>query len=114
MVSIGIFGGCRSRSGSGRAPNAVFWTAKAGFMTTEPTFFVQAFNSDKGGHLKAGSPVHCRSAVGASRTAERLSLSHLGAVAFSVTSDPEAGDYENQLTVFFRGGQLTSEFDAMP
>ena len=83
-------------------------------MTTETTFLVQAFSGDKGGHLKAGTPVPCRSADGARRTAERLSLNHLGVVAFSVTSDPETGDYDDQPTVFFRAGQLPSEFDAMP
>jgi hypothetical protein len=89
-------------------------TAKAGFMTTETTFLVQAFSSGKGGHLKASTPVPCRSVEGARRTAERLSLSHLGVVAFSVTSDPETGDYDDQPTVFFRAGQLPAEFDAMP
>jgi hypothetical protein len=49
---------------------------------------------------------------GARRTAERLALSYLGIVAFSVTADPETGDYDGQPTVFFRAGQLTPEFDA--
>jgi hypothetical protein len=49
---------------------------------------------------------------GARRTAERLALSYLGIVAFSVTADPETGDYDGRPTVFFRAGQLTSEFDA--
>jgi hypothetical protein len=83
-------------------------------MTTETTFLVQAFSGGKGGHLKASAPVPCRSADGARRTAERLSLSHLGVVAFAVTSDPETGDYDDQPTVFFRAGQLPSEFDTMP
>jgi hypothetical protein len=89
-------------------------TAKADFMTTETTFLVQAFSGGKGGHLKASMPVPCRSADGARRTAERLSLNHLGVVAFSVTSDPETGDCDDQPTVFFRAGQLPSEFDMMP
>jgi hypothetical protein len=89
-------------------------TAKADFMTTETTFLVQAFSGGKGRHLKASTPVPCRSADGARRTAERLSSSHLGVVAFSVTSDPETGDYDDQPTVFFRAGQLPSEFDTMP
>jgi hypothetical protein len=93
---------------------AMSCTAKADFMTTETTFLVQAFSGGKGGHLKASTPVPCRSADGARRTAERLSLSHLGVVAFSVTSDPETGDYDDQPTVFFRAGQLPSEFDTMP
>jgi hypothetical protein len=31
-----------------------------------------------------------------------------------MVSDPETGDYDDQPTVFFRAGQLPSEFDAMP
>jgi hypothetical protein len=94
--------------------DAVSFAAKAGFMTTETTFLVQAFSSGKGGRLKANAPVACRSADGARRTAERLSLSNLGVVAFSMASDPETGDYDDQPTVFFRAGQLPPEFDAMP
>jgi hypothetical protein len=94
--------------------NAVSFAAKAGFMAIETTFLVQAFSGGKGGHLKANPPVACRSADGARRTAERLSLSNLGVVAFSVASDPETGDYDDQPTVFFRAGQLPPEFDAMP
>jgi hypothetical protein len=114
MVSTDISDGSRSRrSPVPRFPlNAV--SAKAGFMTSETTFLVQAFSSGKGGQLKAGTPVPCRSADGARRTAERLSLSHLGVVAFSMVSDPETGDYDDQPTIFFRAGQLPSEFDAMP
>jgi hypothetical protein len=83
-------------------------------MTTETTFLVQAFSCGKGGHMKASTPVPCRSEDSARRTAGRLSLSHLGVVAFSVTSDPETGDYDDQPIVFFRAGQLPSEFDTMP
>jgi hypothetical protein len=94
--------------------NAASFAAKAGFMTIATTFLVQAFSSGRGGHLKANTPVACRSADGARRTAERLALSHLGVVAFSVVSDPETGDYDDQPTVFFRAGELPPEFDAMP
>ena len=83
-------------------------------MSSVTTFLVQAFNNGKGGHLKANAPVACRSADAARRTAERLSLNNLGVVAFSVTSDSETGDYDDQPTVFFRAGQLSPEFDSMP
>jgi hypothetical protein len=83
-------------------------------MTTETTFLVQAFNNGRAGHLKANAPVVCRSAEGARRTAERLSLANLGVVAFSIASDPDTGDYDDQPTVFFRAGQLPPDFDAMP
>jgi len=84
------------------------------FMAAETTFIVQAFSGGKDGHLKAGASVACRSPEGARRTAERLSLNNLGVVAFSVTSDPETGDYDDQPTVFFRVGRLPPEFDSMP
>jgi len=83
-------------------------------MTRVTTFLVQTFNNSKGGRLKPDAPAACRSADGARRTAERLSLSHIGVVAFSVTSDPETGDYDDQSTIFYRAGQLPAEFDSMP
>jgi hypothetical protein len=39
---------------------------------------------------------------------------NLGVVAFSMTADPENGDYDDEPTVFFRAGQLPAEFDLMP
>lgn len=83
-------------------------------MTRESTFLVQAFNNSRGGRLKPNPPVACKSADGARRTAERLSLSHVGVVAFAVTSDPDTGDYDDQPTIFYRSGQLPEEFDGMP
>lgn len=83
-------------------------------MTRQTTFLVQAFNSSNGAGLKANTPVACRSAESARRTAERLAVNNLGVVGFSVTADPETGDYDDQPTVFFRAGQLPSEFDLMP
>lgn len=83
-------------------------------MASETTFLVQAFNISKGEHLKATAPITCRSVEGARRTAERLALNNAGVVAFSMTSDSDTGDYDDQLTVFFRAGQLPAEFDLMP
>jgi hypothetical protein len=77
------------------------------------TFLVQTFDNPKGARLKP-APVACRAADGARRTAERLSLSYISVVAFSVTSDPETGDYDDQPTIFYRAGQLPAEFDWMP
>jgi hypothetical protein len=84
------------------------------FMTRQTTFLVQAFNISKGTRLKANAPIACSSAEGARRTAERLALNNLGVVAFSMTADPETGDYDDEPTVFFRAGQLPVEFDLMP
>jgi hypothetical protein len=83
-------------------------------MMRETTFLVQAFNNSKGGRLKPNPPVACKSADGARRAAERLSLSHLGVVAFSVTSDSDTGDFDDQPTILYRAGQLPEEFDSMP
>ena len=80
-------------------------------MTRETTYFVQAFNAGKGGHLKPESPIVCKSADGALRTAEKLAVNKLGVVAFSSTGDAEMGDYDDQPMVFFRKGQLPSSFD---
>jgi hypothetical protein len=80
-------------------------------MARETSYFVLAFSAGKGGHLKPDSPIACKSATGALRTAERLALSKLAVVAFSATGDPEMGDYDDEPTVFFRKGQLPSAFD---
>jgi hypothetical protein len=80
-------------------------------MVRETSYFVQAFSAGKGGHLKPDSPIVCKSATGALRTAEKLAASKLAVVAFSSTGDPEMGDYDDEPTVFFRKGQLPSIFD---
>jgi hypothetical protein len=68
----------------------------------------------KGAHLKANAPIACSSAEGARRTAEGLALNNLGVVAFSMTADPDSGDYDDEPTVFFRAGRSPAEFDLMP
>ena len=80
-------------------------------MTRETTYVVQAFNAGKGGHLKPDSPIVCKTAGGALRTAERLALIKLAVVAFSSSGDPEMGDYDDEPTVFFRKGELPAAFD---
>jgi hypothetical protein len=83
-------------------------------MTRQATFLVQAFNDSKGGRLKPSAPIACKSADGARHTAEQRSLSHTGVVAYSITSDSETEDYDDQPTIFYRAGQLPVEFDWMP
>jgi hypothetical protein len=68
----------------------------------------------EGAHLKANALIACSSAEGARRTAERLALNNLDVVAFSMTADPENGDYDDEPTVFFRAGRLPAECDLMP
>ena len=79
-------------------------------MARETAYIVQAFDAGKGGRLKPDSPIACKSATVALRTAERLALSKLAVVAFSSTGDPEVGDYDDEPTVFFRKGQLPAAF----
>ena len=57
-------------------------------MARETSYFVQAFAAGRGGNLKAGAPIACKTATGALRTAERLALSKLGVIAFSSTAIP--------------------------
>jgi hypothetical protein len=83
-------------------------------MMRQTTFLVQAFNISKGARMRATAPIACSSSEGARRTAERLALNNVGVVAFSITSDPETGDYDNEPIVFFRAGELPAEFDLMP
>jgi hypothetical protein len=87
---------------------------RSALMTRQATFLVQAFNDSKGGRLKPSAPIACKSADGARHTAEQLSLSHTGVVAYSITSDSETEDYDDQPTIFYRAGQLPVEFDWMP
>jgi len=87
------------------------WQLKGALMARETSYFVQAFNAGKGGNLKADTPIACKSATGALRTAERLALSKLGVVAFKATADTEMGDYDDEPTVFFRNGRLPPAFD---
>jgi hypothetical protein len=79
-------------------------------MARQTAYFVQTFDTGRGGHLKPDSPIACKSASGAFRTAEKLALSKFAVVAYSSTRDPEMGDYDDQL-VFFRKGQLPEAFD---
>lgn len=83
-------------------------------MSRQTNFFVQTFEAATGDRLKAGAPIACRTAEGALRTAERLASNKVGVVAFSITSDADTGDYDDQPTVLFRAGNLPAEFDLMP
>lgn len=80
-------------------------------MARETVYLVQAFNAVKGGHLKPDTPIACRTAEGARRTAERLAETRAGVVAFSSTGDAEMGDYDDEPTVFFRTGQVPAAFE---
>ena len=74
-------------------------------MARETSYFVQAFGAGRGGILKADTPIVCKTATDALRTAERLALSKLGVIAFSSSGDSEMGDYDDEPTVIFRKGR---------
>jgi hypothetical protein len=83
-------------------------------VSRQTIFFVQSFEARTGNGLKAGTPIACRTEEGARRTAERLASSKAGVVAFSISSDADTGDYDDQPTVLFRAGELPDEFNLMP
>jgi hypothetical protein len=80
-------------------------------MARETIFVVQAFKAGKGQSLKADTAIPCKSAEAARRVAERLAPNRAGVVAFSSTGDAEAGDYDEEPTVFYRAGRLPIAFD---
>jgi hypothetical protein len=79
-------------------------------MGRETLYIVQAFNAGKDDALTADTPISCKSAAAAVRTAERLAASKYGVIAYSATGDSETGDYDDQPMVFFRTGQIPSTF----
>jgi hypothetical protein len=80
-------------------------------MTRETVYRVQAFTAGRGDSLKGDTPIPCRSAEGARRTAERLAPSKAGVVAFSSSGDAEAGDYDDEPTIILRIGRLPPAFE---
>ena len=60
------------------------------------TYFVALpFVRGEDGSLIAGEAVECQSSGSAVRTAARLALTAVSAVAFSRTGDPSTGDFED-------------------
>jgi len=80
-------------------------------MAQKTVYFVQAFSPGRGKSLRADTPIPCKSAEGARRTAERLASTKAGVVALSATADEELGEYDEEPTVLFKSGQLPAAFD---
>ncbi|WP_119421775.1 hypothetical protein [Desertibaculum subflavum] len=80
-------------------------------MARETIFLVQAFLAGKGNGLKADTPMRCRSAEAARKTAERLAPTKAGVVAFATAGDSELGDYDETPTIIFKAGRLPAQFD---
>ncbi|NIJ49080.1 hypothetical protein [Rhizomicrobium electricum] len=80
-------------------------------MARETVHIVQAYVAGKGNRLRPDTPVPCKSAEAALRTAERLSNTKLGVVAFSSSGDPELGEYDDEPTIIFKFGRLPPQFE---
>ncbi len=80
-------------------------------MARETVYIVQAYDAGKGNRLKADTPVPCKSAEAARRTAERLALTKIGVVAFSSSGDQELGEYDDEPIIIFRIGRLPQQFE---
>lgn len=80
-------------------------------MARETSYVVQAFDTGRGGRLKADTPIACKSEAGALRMAERLAESKRGVIAFSSTGDAELGDYDEEPKIIFRSGETPPSFD---
>jgi hypothetical protein len=80
-------------------------------MARETAYIVQAFTIARGNRLKADTPIPCKSADTAQRTAERLSLTKPGVVAFSSSGDSELGEYDDAPIVLFKAGRLPQQFE---
>lgn len=80
-------------------------------MTRETVYVVQSYGAGKGNRLKADTPIACKSAEAARKTAERLVQTKLGVVAFSSSGDQELGDYDDEPVILFKAGRLPSQFE---
>ncbi len=80
-------------------------------MARETLYIVQSYGAGKGNRLKADTPIPCKSAETALRTAERLASTKLGVIAFSSSADPERGDYDDEPVIIFKTGRLPAQFD---
>jgi hypothetical protein len=75
-------------------------------MSRETVHILQTYVAGRGKSLKAEPQLACKTAEEARRKAERLAPLRLGAVAFSMTVDPELGDYDENPVILFKSGQL--------
>jgi hypothetical protein len=80
-------------------------------MSRETVYIVQAYIAGRGNRLKADSPIPCKSADAAQRTAERLAQTKLGVVAFASSGDQELGEYDDEPVVLFKAGRLPEMFE---
>lgn len=80
-------------------------------MARETLYIVQSYNTGKGNRLKADTPIPCKSAEAAHRTAQRLAQTKIGVVAFSSSADQDLGEYDEEPVVIFKAGRLPEQFE---
>ena len=80
-------------------------------MARETVYLVQSFNAGRGNSLKADSPIRCKSADIARRTAERLAQTKVGVMALSTSGDSELGEYDEEPTFLFQAGRLPPQYE---
>jgi hypothetical protein len=80
-------------------------------MTCETIYLVKAFKTGKGARLDAGTPIRCKSSDAARRTAENLTLTKAGVVAFATSGDAELGEYHEDPTIIFKAGRPMAPFE---
>ena len=80
-------------------------------MALETLYLVQAFKAGKGARLIADTPIRCRSSDAARRTAENLTMTKAGVVAFATSGDAELGEYDEEPTIIFKSGRLPAPFE---
>jgi hypothetical protein len=80
-------------------------------MTRETIYLVQSFNVGRGNGLKADTPIRCKSADVARRTAERLAQTKVGVMALSTSGDSELGEYDEEPTFLYQAGRLPPQYE---
>jgi uncharacterized protein (DUF169 family) len=80
-------------------------------MARQTVYIVQAYDVGKGNRLKADTPILCKSADAACRSAERLAQTKAGVIALSSSGDQELGDYDDEPVILFKAGQLPNHFE---
>jgi hypothetical protein len=96
---IGARHGADKRTGRSSADNF-----EAGLKLPVTYHVVIAFDRDAEGDLKPGEAREVLSPIVAERRARALSLEHAGAAAFSRTSDPTTGEFQD-VVILVRFGE---------
>lgn len=68
-------------------------------MSKRTYYVVQPYERSKKGRLMAGTPVNSQGPEQAKRLAERLAQRKAGAIAFSRSGDPEAGEFDDAVVL---------------